>query len=132
MPVLRTRIGLDGLISLLPVGGDAVGAVLSSYLMAEAAGLGAPKTVLIRMALNVVIDTLLGMVPVVGDLFDFAWKSNSKNIRLLEGYTLRPDRVRRSSGLFVWGLILGMLILVAVLLWLGLMLLGLLWERLFG
>ncbi len=77
------RIGLDGIIGLIPGIGDAVGATLSTYLIARAARLGASVPVLLRMMANVLIETVVGAVPVLGDLFDFAWKANDRNIRLL-------------------------------------------------
>ena len=90
LPVLNRRIGLDGLISLVPVAGDALSAAISGYVVVEAIRLRAPKTVLARMGLNVAIDTVIGFIPLVGDLFDFAWRSNVRNVKLLEQYIDQP------------------------------------------
>jgi len=79
------RIGLDGLIGLIPGVGDAIGASFSTYIILEAARMGASRTTLLRMVGNVLIDTIVGAVPILGDLFDFAWKANQRNMALLDG-----------------------------------------------
>jgi hypothetical protein len=78
------RIGLDGIIGLIPGVGDAVTAAAAAYIVVQAAQMGATTSTLIRMMLNVLLEVLVGVVPVVGDLFDFAWKANNRNIELLE------------------------------------------------
>ena len=84
VPGTRWRVGFDGLLGLLPVAGDAVGLLLALWLVAEARRLGVPFGVLVRMLLNVLVDALVGSVPVAGDIFDFAFKANERNLRLLE------------------------------------------------
>lgn len=101
LPGLKTRVGIDPLIGLLPWFGDAIGALISSYIIAAAARLGAPKAVLIKMAFNVTMDAFIGAIPGIGDLFDFAWKANSRNVRLLEHYVEQPHRTAVTSRLFV-------------------------------
>ncbi len=76
LPFLGYRIGADGIIGLIPGLGDTVGSLLSSYIVLEAARLGTPKSVLLRMVINIVIESIIGLVPFVGDLFDLAWKAN--------------------------------------------------------
>lgn len=83
IPGTNYRIGFDGLLSLVPGVGDAVSAALSSYIIGEAWRQKLPKRVLARMGWNVAVDTVIGIVPFVGDLFDFAWKANRKNATLL-------------------------------------------------
>lgn len=95
------RIGLDGLIGLVPGLGDVVAALLSSYIVVEAARLRVPASVLLRMGLNVALELIIGAVPVAGDLFDFAFKANERNVRLLEASLGPPEQVqalRRQSG----------------------------------
>jgi hypothetical protein len=77
------RIGLDGLVGLVPGIGDALGAVMSLYIIARARRLGMPRRVLARMLLNVGTETLIGTVPLLGDWFDFAFKANERNLALL-------------------------------------------------
>ena len=86
IPGTTQRIGLDGLLGLIPGVGDAVGALLSAYILYEAIRLGAPRTVLLRMVANIGIDTVVGAIPVAGDIFDIAWKANKKNAGLLHAY----------------------------------------------
>ena len=86
IPGTTYRVGLDGLLGMIPGVGDAAGALLSAYILYEAIRLDAPKTVLLRMIANIGIDTVLGAVPVAGDIFDIAWKANKKNAILLHAY----------------------------------------------
>ena len=83
VPVIGRRVGLDGVIGLVPFVGDLVGAGLSTLLINEAIRAGAPKHVWLRMGANTGIDFLVGLVPIAGDLFDFAWKANRRNERVL-------------------------------------------------
>ncbi len=78
------RIGLDGILGLIPGAGDALGAVVSSYIITQAARLGVPTRILLLMIYNVAIDAVVGLIPILGDLFDFAWKANRRNVALLE------------------------------------------------
>jgi hypothetical protein len=84
IPGTRWRIGLDSLLGLVPAVGDALAALLSAYLVFEAARLGVSKGTLVRMVCNIVLDLGLGSVPVAGDVFDFLYKANQRNVRLLE------------------------------------------------
>ena len=86
IPGTTYRVGLDGLLGLIPGVGDAAGALLSAYIVYKAIRLGAPSTVLLRMIANIGIDTIGGAIPVVGDVFDMAWKTNKKNTALLHAY----------------------------------------------
>jgi hypothetical protein len=83
IPGTPIRMGLDGLIGLIPGVGDVATTLMASYVFAEATALGVRKRVLARMLLNTGVDTVLGAIPVVGDLFDIGFKSNAKNARLV-------------------------------------------------
>ncbi len=83
IPGTRWNIGLDGLIGLIPGIGDAATGLVSLAIVAWAARLGAPKSVLLRMLANVGADVALGSVPIVGDLFDIGFKANRRNADLL-------------------------------------------------
>ncbi|KJS01186.1 MAG: hypothetical protein VR65_09815 [Desulfobulbaceae bacterium BRH_c16a] len=78
------RIGLDGLIGLIPGFGDMAGGIASSYIIIEAARLGASTSTLLRMVFNVLLETFIGLIPFLGDLFDFVWKANERNMTLME------------------------------------------------
>jgi len=83
LPGTSFRIGLDGIIGLIPGVGDAASAGIALYLVYAAHRIGAPKTLIARMLWNVGIDTVAGSVPLVGDVFDFAFKANRRNMDLL-------------------------------------------------
>ena len=93
IPGTGYRIGFDGIIGLLlPGAGDALTAAGALSLFWLAVQRGVPRVVLARMALNVAIDALVGAVPIVGDLFDFGWKANRRNLRLIERTTFAPEQ----------------------------------------
>jgi hypothetical protein len=108
IPGTRLTIGIDALIGLFPFIGDLIGVLLSSYILSEAARLGAPKSVLMRMAFNVGVEGVVGIVPFAGDVFDAAWKANQRNVRLLNAWFDHPAKAQRSSRAFAALLILGM------------------------
>ena len=84
IPGTKIPIGLDALVGLIPVAGDLITAAMGAWMIWEAKNLGLPKWQLWRMAANVGFDTAIGAVPLVGDVFDFAFKSNSKNLRIIQ------------------------------------------------
>lgn len=84
IPIIRKKVGLDPLLGLLPFGGDVVSALLATYALWVAYELRLPNSVLVRMAINIVLDILIGAIPVVGDVADAFWKSNKMNLKLLE------------------------------------------------
>ena len=86
IPGTRRRIGFDALIGLVPGIGDAVSALLSSYIVWEAHQLGLPRWKIARMMANVGVDTVVGAVPLVGDLFDVAFKANARNLRIITSH----------------------------------------------
>jgi hypothetical protein len=122
IPGTRFTIGLEALIGLFPFIGDLIGVLLSSYILGEAARLGAPKSVLIRMSGNVALEGVVGMIPLAGDVFDAAYKANQRNVRLLEAWLEEPRRTVRSSRLLGAAIVAGaagfllLLVLLAVVL----------------
>ena len=123
LPGTRLTVGLDALIGLVPILGDLVGVLLSSYILGEAARLGAPRVLLTRMAFNIGVEGVVGIVPLAGDVFDAAWKANQRNVRLLDAWIERPEKAERSSRLFAVLLILGVAAFLALLGTLGFLLL---------
>lgn len=113
LPGLKFRIGLDALLGLVPGFGDAAGVVLSSYIVHEAWRLGVPKSVLVRMWLNIVVEGVVGAVPLLGDVFDAAWKANMRNVALLEGHLRHPRRTAAASRMLVAGLVLTVVVVIA-------------------
>lgn len=92
VPGTNIRFGLDGILGLIPGVGDVAGAALSGYVILTAARAGAPSTLLARMLANVGIDALVGAVPLLGDLFDVAFRANVRNATLLEGWLARTGQ----------------------------------------
>jgi len=84
LPGTQFRFGLNSLIGLAPGAGDAVLGLISLFIIYEAAQLGVPRPMLLRMIGNVVIEVVGGSIPIIGDIFDVALKANIRNIGLLE------------------------------------------------
>lgn len=84
IPGINKPIGVDSLVGLIPVVGDIATALMGAYIVWEARNLGMSKWQLTRMATNVGIDTALGAIPLAGDVFDFLWRSNSRNLRIIQ------------------------------------------------
>lgn len=104
VPGTPLRIGLDAVLGLVPGAGDMVAAALSGYIVLVAVRSGTPPAIVLRMLANIGIDTLVGSVPVLGDLFDVAYKSNIKNVELMERYADQPAVVEartRRLGILV-------------------------------
>jgi hypothetical protein len=114
IPGTNIRFGLDPLIGLIPGFGDTAGAAISTMLLIQGARVGLPKIVLARMALNVLINAALGTVPVLGDAFSVWFKSNVRNLALLERHALAGRRSTLLDWLFVGGLIVAILGVVAL------------------
>lgn len=83
IPGINKPIGLDAIVGLVPVVGDFVTMAMGAYIVWEARNLGMPKWKLLRMAGNVVFDSAIGAVPLAGDLFDFLFASNSRNLKIV-------------------------------------------------
>lgn len=107
------RFGLDGIIGLIPVVGDIVTSSFSFYILYGAAMMGCPPTVILRMGLNILLENLADMIPLVGNLFDFYWKANQKNVALLENYLIQPRQTARSSQITL-GLVLLFILFVLI------------------
>ncbi len=115
IPGTRLTVGIDPLIGLLPVIGDLIGVVLSSYILSQAAKLGAPRSVLWRMAFHVAVEGVVGIIPFAGDLFDAAFKANQRNVRLLADWLDQPRKTERATRAFGALLILGIVALLVLL-----------------
>jgi hypothetical protein len=122
LPGTRMRVGLDPVIGLVPGFGDAAGAVLSAAILVEAIRRGVSRFTLGRIAWNIVLDALLGAVPVIGDAFDFVWKANLKNVALIERHVAVPGTARKADRLFVFLLIGSLFLLCAALMVAGVLL----------
>ena len=127
IPGTPIRFGLDGIMGLVPGIGDVLGGLASTVIIVAAWARGVPKVTLVRMVANLGIEVFIGAVPVLGDVFDIAWRANRRNYALLEGSLAEPTEVTRRSWIFFAGLCVVLLILVLLplfFLWLTVHLLG--------
>jgi Domain of unknown function (DUF4112) len=117
IPGLRIRFGFDAIIGLIPGLGDVITSLISLYILAAARRYGVPRATLLRMAFNIAVDTLVGTIPLLGDAFDVYWKANVMNVALLRRHVLATPAeqrsARRKDTLFVAGLIIALLALLA-------------------
>jgi hypothetical protein len=121
LPIVGWRIGLDPIIGLIPGVGDAITTVISLYIVVSALKLGAPRIVVARMLVNVLIDALLGAVPIVGDVFDLWFKANARNLALFERSLIGGQSGRRGTHWSDW------LVVALAVLALGLVVAGAAW-----
>ena len=121
IPGTSIRIGLDPLIGLIPGIGDTLANLAGSAILFIGAKFNLPKVVLLRMALNIALNTLIGAIPFVGDLFSIWFRSNVRNVQLLERYASQHRQSAAASDwLFVFAVIGTLvLLLIAVLMGLG-------------
>jgi hypothetical protein len=114
IPGTEWKIGFDAIVGVVPVVGDLIGGSLSAYILLEAARAEVPILTLARMLANVGIDTIVGSVPALGDVFDAVWKSNMKNVALLERHlavSAPPTHERRGV---IGSAVLAMIALVLI------------------
>ena len=120
IPIINYRIGIDAIIGLIPGIGDAAGLLVSSIIVIQAIRLGAPIGIIMRMLFNVAVEGVVGMIPVVGDLFDATFKANARNVAMLNqafGTSQKGAATRKSGskGAIVAGIatVLGSVVLIA-------------------
>ena len=131
IPGTSIRIGLDPIVSLIPGIGDLLANLTGSFILVIAAQLGVPKIVIARMGINVAINTLLGAVPIFGDVISIWYRSNVKNVELLERYVGRESkRADAKDWLFVIALIAGLLLLLGGIVVFGIWLVKQIWQAL--
>jgi hypothetical protein len=111
---LQIRIGLDPLFGLIPGLGDLASPVFAIALLWQSRDLGIPRVVQLRMIFNVAIDALVGLLPLAGDIFDFAWKANDRNYALLERHAYEHRPPTAGDWMFVTGLIALLLVIAVV------------------
>ena len=126
VPGTSLGVGLDPVLGLIPGGGDVLGGLISVYIVFSAAKMGLPKEILTRMASNIVFDSLVGILPVFGDLFDVAWKANSKNMDLLESHLESPQVSKKADSSFIFLLLGGLILFVIAIAVLGFVIISLL------
>ena len=113
VPGTNLTFGLDPILGLIPWLGDLTTPLFAGLLLLHAVRMRIPRVVQLRMVLNAAIDLLIGVVPVVGDLFDFGWKANVMNLALLERYAHPGSKASRGDWIFV-AIVIGTLFAIAV------------------
>jgi hypothetical protein len=124
VPGTPVRVGLDPIIGLIPVVGDAVAGIVGAWIIGEAARFGVPRLVLGRMVVNLVVDLVIGAIPLLGDLYDVVFRSNSRNLELFRRHALEPDASTRGEQAFF----VGLLLLVVGVVWLMLTAIAAVWQ----
>jgi uncharacterized protein DUF4112 len=119
IPGTRYRVGLDAIVGLVPGIGDAIGAIFSIYIIFQAARMGVPRATLVRMMGNVGLDTIVGEIPLLGDIFDAGFKSNLKNVALIEQHVQQPTAGKSQSRRVLLLLGVGLLTLLVGIVALG-------------
>jgi hypothetical protein len=113
IPIGRWKIGLDGIIGLVPGLGDVIGVAISGLIVAAGVRAGLPRSAIARMVANVAVDGVIGAVPFLGDLFDMTFKANTRNVEIYRE-ALRGGRSRSKDSLFVTGVVLAFAVLLAI------------------
>jgi hypothetical protein len=114
IPGTKFRFGLDPLLGLIPGIGDTSSALVSSFALIQALRVGVPKILLMRMAGNILVNEVIGIVPVVGDAFSFWFKSNARNYEIIKNHRLGTTPPSRSDWLFVIGVLVALFVVVCV------------------
>lgn len=112
------RIGWDGIVGLIPGVGDLVGMGISLYILVGATRLGASKTTLLRMLGNIGVETAVGSIPIVGDLFDLAFKANTRNMKILDNQIVDPTSTQRQSNTVLLIFLILAVVLMLLIAWL--------------
>ena len=117
LPGTSWRIGLDGVIGLIPGIGDLAAGGLSTYILYQALKLKVPRAIIARMALNVLLESVIGVIPILGDLFDFVFKANQRNVNLMRKYVLNPRDTTRQSLLTLIFLLVFFIVVLGFMVW---------------
>jgi hypothetical protein len=132
VPGTKFRFGLDPLLGLIPGIGDTSSALVSAFALIQALRVGVPKILLGRMALNILLNELIGIIPVVGDAFSFWFKSNARNYEIIKNHRLGSAPPKASDWLFVIGILFLLLVIVCAGIAVSLLVLGALARLMFS
>lgn len=116
IPGTNIRYGIDSIIGLIPGVGDWLGGIAALYFPVQAAFREVSAPVIIRMFFNILIDILIGAIPLIGDIFDLVWKANIKNAKLLDRYQHEPKSTHTKSRFLNWSLVIFFLLVILLLL----------------
>ena len=111
LPGTRYRFGLDPIINFIPFAGDLTGFLISGGMVLAMANKGASSKIVVLMCLNILLDATIGAIPVIGQIFDFFFKANSRNLKLMKEHYLENKHQGSGKGIIIWTLIILFLIL---------------------
>jgi hypothetical protein len=120
VPGTPIKVGLDPVIGVIPIAGDALAALVGIWVILEASRFGIPRVVLGRMVANLVVDLGIGAIPLLGDAYDLFFRSNSRNLELFRRHALDPGASTRGEQ----GFFIGLVVLAIGLLWLAATVIG--------
>src|SRR2546423_8230790 len=132
VPGAKFRFGLDPLIGLIPGIGDTSSALVAAFALIQAVRLGVPKILLMRMALNILVNEVIGIIPVIGDTFSFWFKSTARNYEIIKTHRLGPGVARRRDWLFVIAVLFILFLVVCAGIAVSFFILGAMARLLFG
>jgi len=116
IPGTDYKIGIESIIGVIPLIGDLIGGIISTYIMYSGIKIGVSPRIIAQMAANIAIDFTIGSIPIIGDIFDFIWKANKKNVELIEETTLRNEEHNKINYLIIATLIVGLVAIILLIL----------------
>lgn len=110
-PGTNFRFGLDPVLNLIPIAGDMTGLLISGGLLLAMVRKGASNKVVVLMTLNILLDAIIGAIPIIGQIFDFFFKANSRNIKLMKEHYLENKHQGSGKGIILWTVIIILILL---------------------
>ena len=114
IPGTNQKIGMDAIVGIIPILGDFIGAIFSTYILYSGIKMGVSSKIVKKMAANIAIEFVIGSIPIIGDIFDALWKANKRNVELIEEATLENQENYRLNYLIMASLIIIILGLILV------------------
>ena len=114
VPGTNQKIGIDAIVGIIPILGDFIGAIFSTYILYSGIKMGVSSKIVKKMATNIAIEFIIGSIPIIGDIFDALWKANKRNVELIEEATLENQENYRLNYLIMASLIIIILGLILV------------------
>ena len=116
IPGTNQKIGIDAIVGIIPILGDFIGVIFSTYIMYSGIKMGVSSKIVKKMAANITIEFIIGSIPIIGDIFDALWKANKRNVELIEEATIENQENYRLNYLIIASLIVLILGLILVIL----------------
>ena len=114
IPGTNQKIGIDAIVGIIPILGDFIGAIFSTYILYSGIKMGVSSKIVKKMATNIAIEFIIGSLPIIGDIFDALWKANKRNVELIEEATLENQENYKLNYLIMASLIIIILGLILV------------------